>query len=74
MTIQWKNEVNFVRTSPNRIEYNYGPRSVATCDFNNDNRLDIVTCNTGDDDVSVLLGYDNGTFMEQQRFAIGSSS
>ncbi|CAF1555448.1 unnamed protein product, partial [Adineta ricciae] len=37
-----KCELNFVQTNPNPIEYNYGPRSVATCDVNNDNWLDIV--------------------------------
>ncbi|CAF2033924.1 unnamed protein product, partial [Rotaria magnacalcarata] len=48
------------------------PQSVAVGDFNNDARLDIVVANNGSNDVSVLLGYGNGSFQNQMTFPTGS--
>src|SRR4051794_40295186 len=39
-----------------------GPRSVAVGDFNGDGKRDLVTANSGSNNVSVLLGNGNGTF------------
>ncbi|CAF1660472.1 unnamed protein product, partial [Rotaria magnacalcarata] len=48
------------------------PSSVVVSDFNNDTRLDIVVANVYGNDVSVLLGYDNGSFQNQMTFSTGS--
>src|SRR5258708_32689815 len=40
-----------------------GPSFVITADVNHDGRLDVVTTNTGNDNVSVLLGNGNGSFL-----------
>ncbi|CAF2205841.1 unnamed protein product [Rotaria magnacalcarata] len=47
------------------------PSSVAVGDFNNDTRLDIVVINSADSNVSVLLGYGNGSFQKQMTFSTG---
>src|SRR6476660_8468953 len=49
------------------------PREVVTADFNNDGRLDLVTCNTGSSSVSVLLGNGNGTFQSPKTTAAGDN-
>ena len=47
--------------------------SVAVGDFNNDTRLDIVVANENDShNVSVLLGYGNGSFQDQMTYSTGS--
>jgi hypothetical protein len=38
------------------------PRSLAVADFNNDNRTDIVSANSGTNNIGILLGYGNGSF------------
>jgi len=45
---------------------------VSVRDLNGDGRLDLVTANSGSDDVSVLLGNGDGSFQPQQTFAVGS--
>jgi YD repeat-containing protein len=49
-----------------------GPRSIAVADLNGDSRPDLVTSNTGSEDISVLLGNGDGTFQAQQRVMAGS--
>ena len=51
-----------------------GPYSIATGDFNNDNRLDIVVANYGTNNVGVFLGYGNGTFSSQTTYSTGNGS
>ncbi len=46
-----------------------GPSFVVTGDVNSDGRLDVITTNTGNDNVSVLLGNGNGTFSPQSVFS-----
>jgi hypothetical protein len=45
------------------------PSAVATGDFNNDGRPDLVTANQGNPSVSVLLGNANGTFQSARHSA-----
>ncbi|CAF0834378.1 unnamed protein product [Rotaria sp. Silwood1] len=49
--------------------------SIATADFNRDNRLDIIVANAGTDNVGVFFGYGDGTFTKQMTLStdIGSS-
>ena len=54
--------LNFKTTSENPVEYNYGPRSIATAHFNNDAWLDIVVANRFIPSLSIYLATDNGTF------------
>lgn len=49
------------------------PQAVVTGDFNKDGRLDLVTANTGDNSVSVLLGNGSGGFASAGQYAAGSS-
>ena len=46
------------------VNYDVGnyPRSVAVGDFNGDNKFDLAVANSGNDNVSVLLGNGDGTF------------
>ncbi|CAM4908496.1 unnamed protein product [Rotaria socialis] len=50
------------------------PKSIATGDFNNDNRLDIVVANSGMDNVAVILRYDAGFFEGQITYSTGGTS
>jgi hypothetical protein len=44
------------------VGLNYHPQYITTGDFNQDNQLDIVTANSNNDSISVLLGDGNGSF------------
>ncbi|MCB0868360.1 MAG: VCBS repeat-containing protein, partial [Solirubrobacterales bacterium] len=46
-------------------------RSIAAADFNNDGKLDLVTANGGDSNVSVKLGTGTGTFGAAANFPTG---
>ncbi len=50
------------------------PAFVAVGDFNSDNRLDIVVANYGTDNLSIFLGYGNGTFSMQATYSTGYGS
>jgi hypothetical protein len=41
------------------------PASVVIADLNNDNHLDIIVANAGNNDVDIFLGYGNGTFSSE---------
>ena len=47
------------------------PVAVEVGDFDNDNLLDIVVSKYYDNDISVLLGYGNGSFADQMTFSTG---
>ncbi|CAF5043191.1 unnamed protein product, partial [Rotaria sp. Silwood1] len=49
------------------------PWPVTVVDFNNDTRLDIVVANFGDNTVSILLGYGNGSFANQTTYSTGAA-
>ena len=51
-----------------------GPRSVAVVDVNNDNKPDIVTANPGTNNVGVLFGVGNGTFLAVTTYSSGGTS
>ena len=48
------------------------PRSVALGDVNGDTKLDMVTANSGANNVSVLLGNGDGTFQNQTINLVGT--
>ncbi|HUU85278.1 MAG TPA: FG-GAP-like repeat-containing protein [Phycisphaerae bacterium] len=48
-----------------------GVIGVAVGDFDGDGRQDLATANAGSGDVSVLLGNGDGTFQNEQRYAVG---
>jgi len=50
-----------------------GPVAVATGDFDDDGRLDLITANQTDDTVSLLLGNGDGTFQPKADHEIGAS-
>jgi hypothetical protein len=41
------------------------PASVVIADLNNDNQLDIIVANAGNNNVDIFLGYGNGTFSNE---------
>jgi FG-GAP-like repeat len=45
--------------------------AIAAADFNNDQRLDLVMANSGDNTFSVLLGNGNGTFQSPVAYSVG---
>jgi hypothetical protein len=65
--------MQFKTTAVNPIDYEYGPRSVAIGDFNNDFRLDIAVANFGTNNVGIFLGFDNGSFVSQIEVSTGAS-
>ncbi|CAF4246712.1 unnamed protein product [Rotaria sp. Silwood2] len=62
----------------NSIVYSQGssshPSAVTTADFNNDNLLDIVVTNAGSDNIQILLGYREETFMNNITYSTGTNS
>jgi hypothetical protein len=50
------------------------PYAVAVADFNNDHCLDIVVTNSELDNVAILLGYGNGTFVIRATYSTGARS
>jgi predicted nucleotidyltransferase len=54
------------------IGYQSRPCSIAVGDFNKDSFMDIAVANLNVTDVSVFLGYGDGTFSSERRFSIGS--
>ncbi|CAF0988346.1 unnamed protein product [Adineta ricciae] len=53
---------------------NSKPTGVTLGDFNHDDRVDIVVCNSGTNNIGVFLGLGNGTFMDQVMFSTGVNS
>ena len=48
------------------------PQSIAVGDFNNDTYLDVVAVNRYSNDISILFGYGNGSFVTEIAYSIGS--
>lgn len=55
------------------MSYDSAPRSIATADFNNDSRLDIVIANYGTSDIAILLATENETF-SINKYSTGSGT
>ena len=53
---------------------NSKPTSVAVGHLNNDNNLDIVIANSGNDNVGILHGHGDGTFTEAVMYSIGKDA
>ncbi len=49
------------------------PRSVVAADFNADKIIDLATANGGTDNVSILLGQGDGSFLVEQGFGVGDN-
>jgi hypothetical protein len=60
-------------SNPSEFGAGSAPLSVATGDFNGDGKLDLVTANSGSNNVSVLLGNGDGTFQSAVDYAVGSN-
>jgi hypothetical protein len=56
------------------IQYNYGPRSVAISDFNDDTWLDMVVANNIADNIVIYFGNSNGILEEHSSYSTGSYS
>ncbi|CAF1210047.1 unnamed protein product [Adineta ricciae] len=67
---------NGLFTTP--ITYSIGihssPQYVLTSDIDKDNHVDIVTVNSKENTLSVIMNYGNGTFAEQKKYSTGSDS
>jgi hypothetical protein len=50
-----------------------GPVSIASADLDGDGKLDLVTANSGDSTVSVLLGHGDGTFAAKVDYPVGTN-
>jgi hypothetical protein len=50
------------------------PYAIVISDFNRDNIPDLIVPNSGTDNVGILLGYGNGTFMNQTTYSTGNNS
>jgi hypothetical protein len=55
-----------------RIEVGTFPQALAVADVNGDGVGDVLTANADSDDISVLLGQGDGTFVAQQRLRVGN--
>ena len=60
--------------SPKPVEYQYGPRSLAIGDFDNDDVLDTVIANHKVNKIAVYLGNGDGTFKSPTQYSTGSYS
>ncbi|CAF3868932.1 unnamed protein product [Rotaria sp. Silwood1] len=62
-------------TFSNQTTYSTGensrPQGLSFGDFNNDNRIDIVVGNYGGDNIGILLGNGDGTFLNQTTYSTG---
>ncbi|CAF1308453.1 unnamed protein product [Adineta steineri] len=66
------------RTLPNMVTYSTGPGSIPSNarvgDFNNDNHLDIAVANSGTNNLVVLFGFGDGTFLLGTAYSSGLQS
>ncbi|CAM4751681.1 unnamed protein product [Rotaria magnacalcarata] len=60
-------EIHFIETTS-------APAAVLVGEFSSDTRLDVVTINTGINNVTILLGYGDGSFGEHTDFSTGNNS
>jgi hypothetical protein len=60
-----------VLDSPPRLTTGSSPKDVAIGDLNGDGRADVITANSGDDNVGIFLNTGNGTFASQTTASVG---
>jgi hypothetical protein len=66
--------VSFVQAMNSPIAESGQPSAVATGDFNSDGKLDLVVANKASNDLTILLGNGDGTFIPAaSRITVGSS-
>jgi hypothetical protein len=56
------------------INGNFGPEDLAIADVNGDNKPDVLTANSGDDTIGVLLGNGAGGFTSYANYSVGGNS
>ena len=56
------------------IGTDFYPQYVITCDIDKDNQTDIVSANTKNNSISVIMGYGNGSFAEQMIYSTGDNT
>jgi hypothetical protein len=64
----------FTKQSTYSTGDNSQPCSVAVADLNNDNRLDIVVANAGNNNIGIFLADDSGAFFNQTVYSTGTGS
>ncbi|CAF3792437.1 unnamed protein product [Rotaria sp. Silwood1] len=65
---------SFKRTKTYSTGNKSAPNHFCIGDFNNDNRMDIVTANYGADSISILLAQENGFFSNMTTYFVGNGS
>ncbi|CAF2748592.1 unnamed protein product, partial [Rotaria sp. Silwood2] len=68
------NDGTFERTTTYSTGNKSAPNYLCIGDFNNDNRMDIVTANYGSNSIGILLAQDNGTFSDVTTYFVGYGS
>jgi len=58
----------------NTVNVGTNPNSIAAADLNSDGKLDLVTANYTDGNVSVLLGHGDATFQTAAQYSAGTSA
>jgi len=61
---------NYVLTG-SALSVSAGPESIASADFNNDGKLDLVVADPGSGEVNVALGKGDGTFQSPVSYTVG---
>jgi len=49
------------------------PEQVIAVDINNDNLIDLITCNSGEDSIGILINTGSGSFAEHDNYPTGTS-
>ena len=65
---------DFIITNTYSTGSGSAPYSLALADFNDDHYLDIVVTNSGSDNIAILLGFGNGSFVIVKMYSTGIRS
>lgn len=61
-------KVSFIEATGSPVPVGNAPSTVAVADFNKDGKMDLAIANTGDNNVTILLGNGDGTFSSAGTF------